>query len=463
VKAVIILGRDPVYKTSRQSPDARMRPRTRMGICTLEDFYLPIPGQAIVMETQRNKVCGADIHKKFLVATILSRDGTKITKRFGMTLDDLLKFKNWIIENRCEQVAVESTGVYWIPIHAVLEGAVDLIVANAYKIKHIPGRKSDRIDSEWLAELCLNGMIEPSRIFPKEDRELRRLTRAREEYVCDMTREKNRIHNALESCGIKLSSVLADVFGKSGQYLLNCLLEGVEIEEMIKGVPVKSIREKEDQIREAVRGSLETAQIILIRGGLEQIGSIQKRIDELDREIKNRIASRKEDLKIAMSIPGIGFTSAVTILAEIGDVKDFAKAEQLAAWAGLVPAVYQSADKLVTGSITKHGSRHIRRILVEVAHAIARTNKSKLKRFFRRVQAKKGYNVAAVALARKVLCILFHLLMNREMYQEDDVIKTKTVDIDTSSFSAIMDLEEIIRVLAKAGYEIRKTNLGAGG
>jgi transposase len=415
------------------------------------------------MEKQRNKVCGADIHKKFLVATIISRDGIKMTKRFGMTLEDLLEFKSWVVENQCEQVAVESTGVYWIPIHAVLEDAVDLIVANAYKIKHIPGRKSDLIDSEWIAELCLNGMIEPSRIFPKEDRELRRLTRAREGYVTDMTREKNRIHHALESCGIKLSSVLADVFGKSGRYLLNSLLDGVELEEMIKGIPMKSIRKKADQIREAVRGSLETTQIILIRGGLEQIESIQRRIDELEGEIKNRIASRREDLKIAMSIPGIGFTSAVTILAEIGDFKDFAKAEQLAAWAGLVPAVYQSADKLVTGSITKHGSKHIRWILVEVAQAIARTNKSELKRFFRRVQAKKGYNVAAVALARKVLCILYHLLMNREMYQENEVIKTKSTGIDPSSLPTKMGFEEMIQVLVKAGYEIRKTSSGTGG
>ena len=164
-----------------------------------------------------------------------------------------------------------------------------------------------------------------------------------------------------------------------------------------------------------------------------------------------------------MSIPGIGFTSAVTILAEIGDFKDFSNAEQLAAWAGLVPTVYQSADKLVTGSITKHGSRHIRWILVEVAQAIARTNKSKLKRFFRRVQAKKGYNVAAVALARKVLCILYHLLMNKEMYQEDDVTKIKSFDINPSSLPTKMGLDEMIRVLAKAGFEIRKTTSGTGG
>lgn len=415
------------------------------------------------METQKNRVCGADIHKKFLIATILFRDGTKTIKRFGMILDELLKFKNWVIENQCEQIAVESTGTYWIPLHAVLEGSVDLIVANAYKIKHTPGRKTDVIDSEWLAELCLNGMIEPSRIFPREDRELRRLTRAREGYVNDMTREKNRIHHTLESCGIKLSSVLADIFGKSGRYLMNSLLDGVDIEEIIEGIPVKRIRKKADQIKESIRGSIDTTQVILIRGSLDQIESIQKRIDELDSEIKGRVASRKEDLRIAMSIPGIGFTAAVIILAEIGDFKDFYKPEQLAAWAGLAPAVYQSADKLVTGSITKHGSRHIRRILVEVAQVIARTNKSKLKKFFLRVQAKKGRNVAAVALARKVLCILHHLLMNREMYQDEGVKKAKSVDFGSSSKQTEISFEEMIRSLVRAGYEVRKRDQGTGG
>jgi transposase len=415
------------------------------------------------MEQQKNKVCGADIHKRFLIATILSRDGCKIIERFGMTLDDLLKFKNWVIENRCEQVAVESTGVYWIPIHAILEGSVDLIVANAYKIKHVPGRKTDISDSDWIAELCLNGMIEPSRIFPRGDRELRRLTRAREGYVNDKTREKNKINHALESCGIKLSSVLADIFGKSGRYLLNSLLDGIDIEAIIEGIPVKRIKKKADQIKESIRGSLDTTQIILIRGGLKQIESIQERIDELDKEIKSRIASKKDDLRIAMSIPGIGFTAAVTILAEIGDFKDFAKAEQLAAWAGLVPAVYQSADKLVTGSITKHGSRHIRRILVEVAQAIARTNKSNLKIFFRRVKAKKGHNVAAVALARKVLCILHHLLINRETYQDESIKKTKSIDLDSSLIQAEMSFEEMIRSLIRAGYEVRRRSEVIGG
>lgn len=426
-------------------------------------LQLPISGRSIGMEKQLNKVCGADIHKRFLVATILSRDGTKITRKFGMTLDDLLTFKNWIMENGCEQVAVESTGVYWIPIHAVLEGSVDLIVANSYKIKHTPGNKNDLDDADWIAELCLNGMIEPSRIFPRTDRDLRRLTRAREGYVNDMTREKNRIHHALESCGIKLSSVLANIFGKTGLYIQDCLLEGKSIEDIIEGITVKQVKKKADQIREAIKGSLDVTQIFLIRGSLELITAFQKRIDELDSEIKRRIAGRKEDLAIAMSIPGIGFVAASTILAEIGDFRDFKNGKQLAAWSGLVPMVYQSAGKLITGSITKHGSRHIRRILVEIARVIARTGNSKLRRFFLRVKAKKGSNVAAVALARKVLCILHHLLINREKYQEDGVQKNIKIDIDKTLSPKEMSMEEMISYLAKAGYEVRKSGGGVSG
>lgn len=407
-----------------------------------------------------NKVCGADIHKKFLIATILSRDGTMQTQRFGMTLDNLLDFKNWVIETGCEQVAVESTGVYWIPIHAVLEGSVDLIVANAYKIKHTPGRKTDKIDSRFIAELCLNGMIEPSRIFPKADREFRTLLRAREGYVNDMTREKNRIHHALESCGIKISSVLSDIFGKTGRYILNCLLDGLEIDDILNGIKIKSIKKKKNLIRESIRGSLDITQILLIRGSLEQIAAIQKRIEELEKEIKNRIASREDDLRIAMSIPGVGFIAGSTLLSEIGDISDFKNPEQLAAWAGLVPSVYQSAGKLITGSITKHGSRHIRRILVEIARVIARTGNSKLRRFFQRIKAKKGSKVAAVALARKVLCMLHHLLTKREMYQEEGIQKNIKMDFKDTVSSIEMGLDEMIQYIVRAGYEVRK---GEGG
>ncbi|MHB8118897.1 MAG: transposase [Methanothrix sp.] len=167
---------------------------------------------------------------------------------------------------------------------------------------------------------------------------------------------------------------------------MNGLLEGRTIDDILKGINLKRIKATAEEVREAIKGSLDITQILLIRGSLEQMEAIQKRIDELHKEIKGRIVYRKEDLKIAMSIPGVGFTSASTLLAKIGDITDFKKPEQLAAWAGLVPSVYQSAGKLITGSITKHG----------------RGRNSKLKRFFLRVKSKKGSNVAVVALARKV-------------------------------------------------------------
>ncbi len=408
------------------------------------------------MEKQRNKVCGADIHKTFLVATILSRDGNKITERFGMKLDDILKFKEWVIENNCEQVAVESTGVYWVPIHTVLEDKIEVIVANAYKIKHIPGRKTDMRDSEWLAELCLNGMIEPSRIFPKEDRELRTLTRARESLVNNSTQMKNRVHQALESSCIKISSVLSDIFGKSGRYILDGLLEGKNINDILVGIKSKIIRNKEQELREAIKNSLDPAKILIIRNCLELMEEIQKKIKKLDMEIMSRIGRMKEDLEIAMSIPGIAFTSASAILAEIGDYRDFKNDEKLASWCGLTPKVSQSANMLVTGSITKQGSKHIRRMLVQVAHAISRTRNSSLKRFFLIIQAKKGTKKAAVALARKLLCILHHLLVNREMYQENGNTKSKPVKFDRTSSPIQMTEQEMINVLSNAGYIIKK-------
>lgn len=410
------------------------------------------------MEAQKNIVCGADVHKKFIKATILSRDGTKLVERFGMTLDEILRFKNWVINNKCEAVAFESTGVYWVPIYTVLEGNIEVILANAYKIKHTPGKKTDKRDSAWLAELCLNGMIEPSRIFPKDDRELRNMTRSRENLVNNRTQMKNRIHKELESECIKISSVLSDIFGKSGMQILNALLEGKKIDEILKEITSKKILRKEQELRNAIKTSLDPARCILIRTYLEIIDKIEEKIKMLEGEIKIRMQRLKEDLEIAISINGMGFTSASTILAEIGNFRDFQTAEQLASWCGLTPKVSQSADVLVTGSITKQGSKHIRRMLVQVAHIIARSGNSKLKKFFMRIQVKKGTKKAIVALARKLVCILHHLLVNREKYLDGDASRTRKIkkfDPDINSSPVQMTEQDMINVLVNAGYIVK--------
>lgn len=413
------------------------------------------------MTDQLNIVCRADIHQRFLVATILCRDGRTWSSRFLMNIQGLLDFKSWLISYGCQKVAVESTGRFWIPVHMILEGTIDVIVANAYKIKHTPKKKTDLKDSEWLAELCLNDMIEPSRIFPKDDRELRNLTRAREAYVRDLSKEKNRIHHVLESCSIKLASVISDIFGKSGMHILNGLLNGTTIEDILKGIPDKRVRErKAEELRDALMGKLEVSDIFLIRQSLRIINQLKMCVEELDEEIRSRIASRPIDIKILRSIPGIGMVSAYTILAEIGNYLDFKKPEQLAAWAGLVPSVYQSADKLITGSITKQGSKHLRWILVQVAHAISHTKGGKLKKFFLKIKAKKGYLVAIVALARKVLCLIHHLLVNQEMYEEDGRSFKRDTPIPKNKILRVLTIEDMIQCIAQAGYEVKRSNQG---
>jgi transposase len=299
-------------------------------------------------------------------------------------------------------------------------------------------------------------MIEPSRIFPKDDRELRTLTRAREKLVNNSTQMKNRIHKELESACIKISSVLSDIFGVSGMKIINGLLEGKNIDEIMKTITSKRILKKEQELRYAIRNSLDPARILMIRTYLELIKKIESEIEILNKEIMNRMQKHKEDLEIAISMTGMGFSSASTILAEIGNYKDFETPEQLASWCGLTPRVSQSADKLVTGSITKQGSKHIRRMLVQVAHVISRSKNSKLKKFFLRILAKKGKKKAIVALARKVLCILHHLLVNREKYQDSEMLKTKKVKLNWASSPVQMTEQDMINILVGAGYTVRK-------
>ena len=380
-----------------------------------------------LMSGKREIACGVDVHNKFIVSTILSSDGQKLQERFDTTLDDLLKFKHWLKENGCHKVAVESTGNYWIPIYSILEGSVNFILANAYQIKHIPGRKTDTLDSEWLAEICLKNLISPSRIFNRDHRELRSLTRSRESLIKVRTKIKNWVTHELEAACIKLSSVLSDVFGKSGRHIVDGLLIGTDLEQILESIPSRRVRGIKEEIRGVIQSNLSPSQTFLIQTHLNTIDSITNQIAEIEAKISGLISLRKEDLRIALSIPGMGIISASTILAEIGDVRDFNSPEKLVAYCGLVPSVYQSAGKLINGHITKHGSPHIRAMLTEVAHAIMRSKQnSKLKKFFLRVKARRGVKIGVVALARKVLSILYHLLISQETYQDDFLSKPRS-------------------------------------
>jgi transposase len=416
------------------------------------------------MLVQKDKACGVDVHRDSIVATILSRKGTKVQQEFGTTISELFEFRDWLMSNDCKSVALESTGTYWIPIYTILEDGYEVIVANPYMIKHIRKKKKDQIDSEWIAELCLNDQIAPSRIFPKEDWALRMLTRTREGLVKTRTDYKNKVHRDLASANIKLASVVTDVFGKSGMHCLTGKLLGQNVDEIIESIPSGRVRKKADQIREAIMANFDQVQILSIKISISLIASINQKIKEVDAEIQSRIVNRQRDLEIAMSVPGIDFVSGVTILAEIGNYRDFTSPEQIAAYFGLVPYVYQSAGKLYTGPITKMGSKHLRWILVQVAHAASRVKNSKFRRFFQRVRGRRGYNVAIVALARKILCILYHLLINQEVYLEE-VKKPRPSKhrITETSATTGMSLEKMIDLIRQSGYVVSRTDGGACG
>jgi transposase len=192
-------------------------------------------------------------------------------------------------------------------------------------------RKADTLDSEWIAELALNNLIDPSRILPKDDRDLRMLTRTRESLVKIRSQIKNRVHQEQESCSIKLSSVLSDSFGKSGRYILDGLIKGLCFEEIVAGLPSKKGRNKRDQIRDVIKSGLDQLQVFLIGSHLDTIDNITQHIAEIDLKIEQSIVRRKDDLETAMSMPGIGFTAASTILAEIGNYNDFSTPDKLAA------------------------------------------------------------------------------------------------------------------------------------
>ena len=410
------------------------------------------------MQPHYNCVCGVDVHKEFLQVCILKREEDPVSFRVLNNFSGIQELKQRIEEESCECIACESTGVYWYRLYLAFEGQIRVIVGNAYQIKNIPGRKTDVRDAQWIAELAMSGLINPSRVFQKNDRELRELTRSRESTVKSRTQIKNRIHRILDSAGIALGKGVKDIFGKSGIHLIWGLLNGADTEDIIATLPSARVKKKADALREILSGSLSDLQIILIKRNLDMMAHINEHIRALDEQIIARIIEQDSirDVEIACSIPGISVTSAVTILAEIGDYRDFENAEKLASWAGLVPSVYQSAGKNCSGKITKHGSEHLRWILVQAAKAAGRTVNTTFRKFFNRIAYRKGGNTATVALARKILCILWHLLIKKELYVDPlkNAKPTKPPVVQKFSKNSRSDVQKAIDFIIECGFEV---------
>ena len=410
------------------------------------------------MNIRVEKSCGIDVHKAFLSATILTQTGIKNTREFSTSLEGLLDLRNWIVENDCQRVAIESTGIYWIPTYTMLEGKVETIVANPLQIKYIPGRKTDDLDSEWIAEVCLNGQIKPSYIPCREIRDIRELTRTHVKLNQAITAFKNRVHKILQRAGIRISVVLSDIFGKSGTIILNGILDGKSIEQIFGELKSKRMKATKAEIKEAIKGELSQSDIFVVKECLETIGFLNNKLKEVDSRTLQSLTGMKKELEILMSIPGIGFTTAAGVLAEIGNITVFPKPKSLVSWSGLAPAVNESAGKSSNSHITKRGNKYLRTFLVLAANSIAIGKPNKLRFFYQRIQAKKGRKKAIVALARKLACIVHHLLTNNEKYSEEE-LKGKKIKLPKLVQMQDLDLEEMIGILCEAGYTVNKSSV----
>jgi transposase len=394
------------------------------------------------------KTCGVDVHRDLLVATILS-DQTQQTKRFVNDANDINNLKSWLKETECNKAVMESTSIYWVPLYLALEeSGFNVTLANAYQVKAIPGRKTDQSSSEWLAHLLRGGLIKPSYIPERRVRELRELTRLRVKLVENRTAFKNRCQKVLNRVNIRLGSRLTDVFGKAGTEILSGLMAGKTVETILEETENKWLKKRREEVKAVAKGGLSESDIFLLKEFTEIIELLNEKIRRVDERVE--MLANEREVAIVSSVPGVGKKSAAAIVAEIGNAGQFVDGSHLVSWAGLAPSVYQSAGVFVRGHITKKGSKWLRHVMVEVAHTAVRVRDSRLRAFYLRLRAKKGEKIAVVAVARKMLCIIWHLLVKGERYVEETF--EKAVGSLKSVQCGHVPLEEMVLILRSAGY-----------
>ena len=397
------------------------------------------------------KVCGIDVHRDLLVATILDQDNHKQTQTFQNNTTNMQQLKQWLKTNNCIDLAMESTGSYWTTLYITLEDAsLKPILANAHQVKAIPGRKTDQRDSEWLAYLHRSNLIRPSYVPTKPIRELRELSRTRVRYVESRTQYKNRCQKILSKNNMRLSSVLSDIFGKSDKELLKGLMKGKTVEGILKTTESKRLKKRKQEIIDVARGSLSEIDMFLLKEMEQTIDALTVQIHNIERCMDELVD--KAALEIICSVPGVGRLSGATVLAELGDVTRFGNGRQVASWRGFAPFVSQSAGVTRIGGITKRGSRWLRRVMVEVAHVAVRML-GRFKDMFWRIAVKKCKKVAYVAVARKLLTVIWYLLVNGEVYVEEGFSKKSTVLARSKSYDGNsgggLSLDDIVGVLGR--------------
>jgi transposase len=389
------------------------------------------------MQALIERCCGLDVHQETVVACLVigapDVRPSKEVRTFRTVTRELEALRDWLKAAGVTHVGMESTGVYWRPVYAVLEGHFDLIVGNARHIRNVPGRKTDVKDSEWIGDLVRHGLIAKSFVPPPPLRELRDLLRYRRKLVESQTAERNRLLKLLETANIKLASVMSDVFGVSGRAMLKALIEGRASAEAMADLAKGQLRRKRSDLILALEGRMEEHHRFLLATQLRRLEAIEADIAALDLRIVERLEPYRGPHALLMQIPGVDWLVAAVIIAEIGvDMSVFLSVYHLSAWAGVCPGNHESAGRQRSGRARK-GNIHLRTILVGAAVSAARTKGSYLKDKFHRLKARRGPMRAALAIAHKILAAAYHMLAKGVAYHElgeaylDQIQQNRTV------------------------------------
>jgi transposase len=401
------------------------------------------------MQVVYARCAGLDVHKKTVVVCVrlVGVDGTLTThtRSFGATTAELLNLVAWLLTLQVTHVAMESTGEFWKPVYNLLEGSFTVLVVNAAHIKYVPGRKTDVKDAAWVAELLAHGLLRPSFVPPAPQRALRDLTRQRTHLIQERASVVNRMQKVLEWANIKLASVVTDITGVSARAMLQGLVDGQTDVTALAQLAKGRLRSKLAELEQALRGTLEPHHAFMISQHLALLDVFDEQIAAFDTRIQTAIDGTQPDQPpptdasgtnrppadapsapdgawtaqaILDAIPGIGLRVAETILAELGtDMSRFPDAAHASSWAGLAPSQHESAGKRKATRI-RDGNKYLRRALIQAAWAAVKQPDTFLAAFYRRLAARRGKKKAIVALAHKILVLIYTILRTGQVYQE---------------------------------------------
>lgn len=371
------------------------------------------------------RVAGLDVHKKIIVATVLIEKSEgqlfEETQEFGTLPRDLKALEAWLSSYQMELTVMESTGVYWKDIHAVLEkSGLSVLIVNAKHIKQVPGRKTDVTDSQWLAYLGRCGLLKGSFIPEEPLRELRLLTRYRVKLQRMIASEKNRLHKTLDASGLRLGVIVSDLSGISAQAVINGLIHQEEADvifSQLRGV----VKKKKELLAQLIEKPLSLAQRFLLQRILSHMHSMEEECAALDKMIRELAQPYIDYCHILETIPGIDFIGAVTLVAEFGvDMSQFGnQASQFCSWAGMCPGNNESAGKRKSGK-TRKANTYVRSMLCEISNAAIKT-KSQFKEKYQTLVIRKGHKKALVAIGHKILRVIFNLFTQKKHYQDPGI------------------------------------------